>query len=71
MRESIGATLKPDEMDKVPEVVEEMLNNADKYKDRIEKFVNEYVYNLGHSAEVGAEYIIGEVIKKIQEKKNN
>ena len=48
-----------------------MLNNADKYKDRIEKFVNEYVYNLGHSAEVGAEYIIGEVIKKIQEKKNN
>lgn len=58
-------------MDKVPEVVEEMLNNADKYKDRIEKFVNEYVYNLGHSAEVGAEYIIGEVIKKIQEKKNN
>lgn len=69
MRESIGATLKPDEMDKVPEVVEEMLNNADKYKDRIEKFVNEYVYNLGHSAEVGAEYIIGEVIKKYKKRK--
>lgn len=71
MRESIGATLNPDEMDKVSDLVSDMLANAEQYRDRIEKFVNEYVYNLGHSSEVGAEYIIGEVIKKIQEKKNN
>lgn len=71
MRDSIGATLKPQEMEKVASVVEEMLNNADKYKDRIDKFVHEYVYNLGHSAEVGGDYIIDAVVRKINEKKNN
>ena len=58
-------------MEKVASVVEEMLNNADKYKDRIDKFVHEYVYNLGHSAEVGGDYIIDAVVRKINEKKNN
>lgn len=68
MRDSIGASIKPDEMDKAAAVVEEMLNNADKYRERIDKFVHEYVYNLGHSAQVGGDYIINAVVRKINEK---
>lgn len=68
MRDSIGASIKPDEMDKAAAVVEEMLNNADKYSERIDKFVHEYVYNLGHSAQVGGDYIINAVVRKINEK---
>lgn len=69
MRESIGATLKPDEMSKISDLVADMLANADRYRDKIDAFVHEYVYNLGKSAEVGGQFIIGEVIKKINEKK--
>ena len=69
MRDSIGATLNPDEMDKASVIVEKMFDDAAMYRSRIDNFVHEYVYNLGHSSEVGAQYIVNEVVKKIQEKK--
>lgn len=69
MRESIGATLNPDEMDKASVIVEKMFDAAATYRSRIDNFVHEYVYNLGHSSEVGAQYIVNEIVKKIQEKK--
>ena len=69
MRDSIGATLNPDEMDKASVIVEKMFDAAATYRSRIDNFVHEYVYNLGHSSEVGAQYIVNEIVKKIQEKK--
>lgn len=69
MRDSIGATLNPDEMDKASVIVEKMFDDAAMYRSRIDNFVHEYVYNLGHSSEVGAQYIVNEIVKKIQEKK--
>lgn len=69
MRDCIGATLNPDEMDKASVIVEKMFDDAAMYRSRIDNFVHEYVYNLGHSSEVGAQYIVNEIVKKIQEKK--
>ena len=69
MRDSIGATLNPDEIDKASVIVEKMFDDAAMYRSRIDNFVHEYVYNLGHSSEVGAQYIVNEIVKKIQEKK--
>ena len=69
MRDSIGATLNPDEIDKASVIVEKMFDDAATYRSRIDNFVHEYVYNLGHSSEVGAQYIVNEIVKKIQEKK--
>ncbi len=37
---------------------------------KIDEFVHEYVYNLGNSAQVGADYIINAVVRKINDKKN-
>ena len=36
-----------------------------------EKIVEEYVYNLGNSAEVGAKYIVQAVQEQIKKQKNN
>lgn len=69
MRDSIGKSINPDEMDKVAGVVDDMLNNADAYSKQIDEFVHEYVYNLGHSAQVGGDYIINAVVRKIKESK--
>jgi predicted oxidoreductase (fatty acid repression mutant protein) len=48
-----------------------MLKDPKKYAKQIEKFRNETIYNLGKSAEVGAEYIIETVQKQIKERKKN
>lgn len=71
MREVIGAVVKPDELEKLPEAVERLLSGRDAYRERIDRFVHEYVYNLGNSGEVGAKYIINEIQKKIKERKNS
>ncbi len=71
MREVIGAVVKPDELEKLPEAVERLLSGRDEYRERIDRFVHEYVYNLGNSGEVGAKYIINEIQKKKKERKNS
>lgn len=71
MREVIGAVVKPGELEKLPEAVERLLSGRDEYRERIDRFVHEYVYNLGNSGEVGAKYIINEIQKKIKERKNS
>lgn len=71
MREVIGAVVKPDKLEKLPEAVERLLSGRDEYRERIDRFVHEYVYNLGNSGEVGAKYIINEIQKKIKERKNS
>ncbi len=71
MREVIGAVVKPDELEKLPEAVERLLSDRDEYRERIDRFVHEYVYNLGNSGEVGAKYIINEIQEKIKERKNS
>ena len=67
MRYEIGRVLKLDEIDKTADTVAKMLAASDTYKDSIDQFVKEYVYNLGSSASVGAKYIIQEIQKAIKE----
>ena len=69
MRYEIGRVLKLDEIDKTADTVEQMLNSSEEYKTKIDDFVNEYVYNLGNSAEVGGKYIISEIQKAIKKHK--
>ena len=45
-----------------------IVQKKDDYYDKIGKFVNEYVYNLGTSAAVGARYIIESIKKKVKER---
>ena len=71
MREVIGAVVKPDELEKLPEAVERLLSGRDEYRERIDRFVHEYVYNLGNSGEVGAKYIRKKIQEKIKERKNS
>lgn len=69
-RNRIGKSLKTDELSKINSTIRELLDSKDKYKKIIDKTVNEYVYNLGNSAEVGANYIIDIIQAKIKERSN-
>lgn len=71
MRDEIGKVVSLDDIESVAEYAQEMLSESERYKEHISKFVNEYVYNVGNSAAVGAKYIISviqDAIKKNKEK---
>ena len=69
LRDEIGCSLDLDELDRISERVRMLLDNSEQYSEKIEKFVGEYVYHLGTSAEVCAKYIISQIQKKIEKKK--
>ena len=69
MRYEIGRVLKLDEIDKTADTAAKMLAASDTYQASIDRFVKEYVYNLGSSASVGAKYIIQEIQKAIKRHK--
>lgn len=71
LRNEIGKSIEWDKANTTIDVAREMIANAESYSDKIEAFRNEYVYNLGSSAEVSAKYIIGQLKKKVAERKND
>lgn len=69
MRKEIGVVLKPENIASIGDTIAQMLEMKDEYRDTIQKYREEYIYNLGHSAETGAKYIIGQLQAKIAERK--
>lgn len=69
MRDEIGKVVHLDEIHSVDQYAEEMLSASESYKEHISSFVNEYVYNLGNSASVGAKYIISVIQDAIRRSK--
>jgi YidC/Oxa1 family membrane protein insertase len=69
LRDEIGCSVNLDELDTIGEKVNLLLDNSSDYEEKIGNFVNEYVYNLGASSEVGAKYIISAIKNKINERK--
>lgn len=68
-RNVMGQSISVEDCRKINEVVEKILKEKDDYKEKIEKLVNDSVYNIGNSAEVGANYIIEAIQNKINERK--
>ncbi len=64
LRNEIGSSLNPDNLNEIEECVQTLLKQKDDYRDKIGAFIEEYVYNLGCSAQVGGKYIV----KSLQEK---
>lgn len=70
-RKELGEVISIDECKDIDKTVEKMLKESSKYSEKIKKLVDETVYNIGHSAEVGANYIISAVQEKINERKKD
>lgn len=68
-REQIGEVVKIKDVKNINSVVEKMLKDPKKYQKKISALKKDSVYNLGNSAEVGAEYIINCVQTKVKERK--
>lgn len=69
MRDKIGAVLEINNISKAADAVADMLEASELYRDIIDEFIHEYVYNLGTSSEVGAKYIIEQVQENAKKRK--
>lgn len=68
-RNETGKVVRLDEIDKLNEIINKMLENTEEYREKISKLVQDSVFNIGNSAEIGAKYIIQAIQEKINERK--
>lgn len=71
VRDNIGKVIKPNQLDTISHEVQAILCSYNNYQEEIERLVNDYIYNLDNSAEVGANYIIDRMKTIIKNKKKN
>ena len=67
-RSVIGEQLDLKDLNKIDKVIDKMLKNNKEYSKKIDDLMNKEIYNIGTSAEVGANYIIDSIQKKIKER---
>lgn len=58
LRNVIGRSVKPDDLSQVPEIVQEMLDHQEQYRETINQTFRERIYNIGKSGTVCGRYII-------------
>lgn len=63
-RSKVGRQIEKSEVKQIAEVVEELLMHQEEYRERIEELRQKHFYNLGHSGEVGAEYILRRLARR-------
>ena len=71
IRNEIGKVVAVNKVKTMDKVVDELLKSKSKYEKKIDSIVKEYVYNLGTSAEVEAEYIIESLQEHIKKGKED
>lgn len=68
LRNKVGISLEETSLANLASSVEQLLNDSQFSGQSLEKLRNQYIYNIGRSGKVGAEYIIGRLIE-LQEQK--
>ncbi len=68
IREIVGRSLDTDKLDKVNEIIDNLLSNSENYARKIEEFEYDQVYNIGTSASVGGKYIMEHLIARKRNK---
>lgn len=68
LRDKIGKSIKLDQLGKAAEYVEFLMNHKEEYQEQITRLAETYIFNLGSSAEAGADYIIKSLQEKLSRK---
>lgn len=63
LRKKIGVVVSPKELNIIPQVIEKLINERNKYKEIISELREKNIYNFNNSSKIGAQYILS-LIKK-------
>ena len=70
LRDQVGIRVKPEEIPGLAEKIRALLGD-ESFGGRIAEIRNRYIANFGRSGEVGGRYLIDEVKKQVQSRKQN
>ena len=68
LRDKIGKRIGLNELEKVAEYVEYLMNHKSEYQKQISDLADTYIYNHGNSAVIGTSYIINSLQEKLKQK---
>lgn len=63
LRDKVGISLNPDSLEQVEEAVRSLFCDNRFSRESLAALRDAYIYNVGHSGEVGAKYIIGRLVE--------
>ena len=63
IRSEIGSIVNPKNINRICEVIDNLMDNSDKISKKLELLRREKIFNLGKSAEIGAKYL-SELVNK-------
>jgi YidC/Oxa1 family membrane protein insertase len=69
IREIVGTNVSPEELNKIPELIDYLFENREMYAEKIREYEYSQVYNIGHSAEVGGKYVVEQLMERAKKKK--
>ena len=63
-RDMAGVSIDTDELDRLPAVLDDIVANPGKFRQRIEDMLARYFFNPGHSGEVAGRYILNALVAR-------
>lgn len=64
LRDKLGKSIEKDDVKNIAVTVEDMLEHGEEYAEKIREVRSSFIFNLGHSAEEGAKYILSSLMAK-------
>ena len=64
IRNVVGKSVELNEIESIPEIMEDMLKNLDDYERIISDYLEENIYCIGNSAPVAGKYIVNTILEK-------
>ncbi len=71
IRSIVGENVDVDQLDKVPEIINNLLGNREYYEKKIADYAESQVYNIGNSAAVGGKYVVERLMEIKKERNSN
>ena len=71
LRNQIGISLPEDQAGSIAQVASGMLHNQQSWSEHIEQIRREYIFNIGHGAEIAGEYLLRTILEKQEENPNS
>lgn len=63
-RDMAGVSINTNELERLPALLNDIIANPDKFRQRIEEMLSKYFFNPGHAGEVAGKYILETLINK-------
>ena len=70
LRDQIGLSVDPDQLDRLPQMIERLFREKDRYAQRISEIVSRNIFDLGDGARGGGSYMIRKLEMKQEEEKS-